>query len=88
MKTLPVEQLQSFLREARESGVFELYYLELATGLRRGKLLGIKREDIDLEWGDLRVERQISRINGEVVEAPLKTKKSAGILRFQRISGV
>ena len=25
MKTLPVEQLQSFLREARESGVFELY---------------------------------------------------------------
>ncbi len=39
MKTLPVEQLQSFLREARESGVFELYYLELATGLRRGELL-------------------------------------------------
>ena len=25
MKTLPVEQLRSFLREARESGVFELY---------------------------------------------------------------
>ena len=38
MKTLPVEQLQSFLREARDSGVFELYYLELATGLRRGEL--------------------------------------------------
>ena len=35
MKTLPVEQLTSFLREARESGVFELYYLDLATGLRR-----------------------------------------------------
>ena len=34
MKTLPVEQLQSFLREAKDSGVFELYYLELATGLR------------------------------------------------------
>lgn len=34
IKTLPVEQFQSFLREARESGVFELYYLELATGLR------------------------------------------------------
>ncbi len=73
MKTLPVEQLQSFLREARESGVFELYYLELATGLRKGELLGLKWEDIDLERGDLRVRRQISRINGEVVEAPLKT---------------
>ena len=75
MQTLPVEQLQSFLREARDSGVFELYYLELATGLRRGELLGLKWEDIDLERGDLRVRRQIARINGEVVEAPLKTKK-------------
>ena len=76
MKTLPVEQLQSFLREARESGVFELYYLELATGLRRGELLGLKWEDIDLERGDLRVKRQVSRINGEVVEALLKTKNA------------
>ena len=75
MKTLPVEQLASFLREAKESGVFELYYVELATGLRRGELLGLKWEDLDLERGDLRVRRQIARINGEVVEAPLKTKK-------------
>ena len=76
MKTLPVEQLQSFLREAKESGVYEPYYLELATGLRRGELLGLKWEDIDLERGDLRVRRQVARINGEVVEAPLKTKNA------------
>ena len=76
MKTLPVEQLASFLREAKESGVFELYYVELATGLRRGELLGLKWEDLDLEQGDLRVRRQIARINGEVVEAPLKTKNA------------
>ena len=76
MQTLPVEQLQSFMREAKDSGVFELYYLELATGLRRGELLGLKWEDIDLERGDLRVKRQIARINGEVVEAPLKTKNA------------
>ena len=76
MQTLPVEQLQSFLREAKDSGMFELYYLELATGLRRGELLGLKWEDIDLERGDLRVRRQVARINGEVVEAPLKTKNA------------
>ena len=71
MKTLPIEQLTSFLREATESGVFEMYYVELATGLRRGELLGLKWEDIDLEKGNLRVKRQIARINGEVVELSL-----------------
>ncbi|MFG6353737.1 MAG: site-specific integrase, partial [Oscillospiraceae bacterium] len=76
MKTLPAEQLASFLREAKESGVFELYYIELATGLRRGELLGLKWEDIDWENGTIQVRRQIARIDGEVVEAPLKTKNS------------
>ena len=76
MKTLPIEQMDSFLREARDSGVFEMYYVELATGLRRGELLGLKWEDIDLERGSLRVKRQIARSNGEVVEAPLKTKNA------------
>ena len=76
MKTLPVEQLTSFLREAKESGVFEMYYIELATGLRRGELLGLKWRDIDLEHGSLRVQRQIARIDGEIVEAPLKTKNA------------
>ena len=76
MKTLPPEQLTSFLREARDSGVYEMYYTELVTGLRRGELLGLKWEDIDFQHGDLRVKRQIARINGEVVEAPLKTKNA------------
>ena len=76
MKTLPVEQLTSFLREAKDSGVFEMYYVELATGLRRGELLGLKWADIDFEHGNHRVKRQVSRINGEVVEAPLKTKNA------------
>ena len=76
MQTMPAEQLASFLREAKDSGVFELYYLELATGLRRGELLGLKWEDIDLERGDRPVRRQIARIDGEVVEAPLKTKNA------------
>ena len=94
MKTLPVEQLTSFLREAKESGVFELYYVELATGLRRGELLGLKWADIDLVQGSLRVQRQIARINGEVIEAPLKTKNAyrtlplsadaVGVLQEQR----
>ena len=64
MKTLPIEQMDSFLREARDSGVFEMYYVELATGLRRGQLLG------------LQVKRQIARINDEIVKAHPKSKNA------------
>ena len=42
MKTLTSDQLGAFFQEARDSGVYELYYLDLATGLRRGELLGLK----------------------------------------------
>ena len=76
MKTLPAEQLGAFLREAKESGVYELYYMDLATGLRRGELLGLKWEDIDLQNGIIHVRRQVARVDGEVKELPLKTKNS------------
>ena len=76
MKKLPAERLGAFLREAKESGVYELYYLDLATGLRRGELLGLKWEDIDLQNGIIHVRRQVARVDGEVKELPLKTKNS------------
>ena len=94
MKTLSADQLAAFLLEAKHSGVFEMYYIELATGLRRGELLGLKWEDIDFVNQTLRVRRQVGRINGEVQEAPLKTKNAyrtislgtdaVGILKQQR----
>ena len=72
MKILPLDCLNTFFEEAKRSGVFELYYVDLSTGLRRGELLGLKWSDIDLNKGIIRVLRQ----NGAVVEAPLKTKNS------------
>ena len=76
MKTLTADQLSAFFREARDSGVYELYYLDLATGLRRGELLGLKWTDVDFQHGILKIQRAISRQNGKVVEAPLKTKNA------------
>ena len=73
MKTLPLEDLKKFFQEAKNSGVFELYYTELATGLRRGELLGLKWEDLDFEANSIYVHCQITRMDGKVQESPLKT---------------
>ena len=76
MKTLTADQLSAFFQEARDSGVYKLYYLDLATGLRRGELLGLKWTDVDFDRRVVKVPRAISRQNGKVVEAPLKTKNA------------
>ena len=76
MKTLPLDKLEAFFLEAKHSGVFELYYTELSTGLRRGELLGIHWDDIDFDEGSIYIQRQITRLNGVVKESPLKTKNA------------
>ena len=76
MQVLGREELQRFLIQAQAEGYFELFLLDLCTGLRRGELLGLKWSDIDLEKGDLRVQRQIGRIDGKIIEMPLKTKNA------------
>ena len=76
MQTIPADQLQAFLQEAKATGVYEMYYIELATGLRRGELLGLKWQDIDWKNGVIKVRRQVARVEGQIKEAPLKTKNS------------
>ena len=76
MKALPIDQLNAFFNEAKRTGVFELYYIDLLTGLWRGELLGLKWDDIDFKNGILHVRRQVMRQEGKMVEAPLKTKNS------------
>lgn len=76
MNILSSENLATFFEEAKNSGVYELYFIELSTGLRRGELLGLKWGDVDLKGSVLHIRRQIMRQNGKVIEAPLKTKNS------------
>ena len=76
MKVLPPEKLADFFREAKETGVFELYYLDLSTGLRRGELLGLKWCDINFNTRLLEVKRQIQRVNGVIQETQPKTSNA------------
>jgi integrase len=74
MQLLSREEMQRFLIQAREEGYYELFLLELATGLRRGEVLALQWDDLDIETGVLCIQRQVYRANGELVVSAPKTK--------------
>ena len=76
-RILTSAELDAFLEVVEQDELWrDFSQTELRTGLRRGELLGLKWSDIDLEKGDLRVQRQIGRIDGKIIEMPLKTKNA------------
>ena len=76
MQVLTKEELRRFLLQAKEEGYYELFLLELSTGLRRGELLALQWEDLNFETGELRVSKQVYRVNGALTIAEPKTKAS------------
>ena len=60
---LTVEEMQRLLIQAKEEGFYEMFLLDLSTGLRRGELLALMWDDINLETGELKVNKQVRYFN-------------------------
>jgi integrase len=80
-QALTVEQARKLLTAARGHRMEALFHLELATGMRRGEIMGLKWQDINFEKGLLRVQRILSRVPSKMpgkgyIEAEVKTAKS------------
>jgi integrase len=75
-KGLSVAQARLLLKYAAEDRLHALYVLAVAMGLRRGELLGLCWEAIDLERGTLIVERSLQRVGGELRLVRPKTRSS------------
>ena len=76
MTIIPPEKVGAYLRAAEEYGVLPIFYLELTSGLRRGELLGLQWSDLDPENQLITVNKQLSKINGELVLTTPKTQNS------------
>ncbi|ACX51572.1 integrase family protein [Ammonifex degensii KC4] len=59
VRPLAREEVEAFLKAARGERLYPAFALALKTGLRRGEVLGLKWEDVDLERGVLRVRRSL-----------------------------
>lgn len=76
MQVLSRQELQRFLIQAKADGYFELFLLDLSTGLRRGELLALQWSDLDLDTGTLSVTKQVYEVNGKMQLSVPKTKAS------------
>lgn len=78
MKPLTPEQVRQLLEVAKGHPQEALFILALATGMRRGELLGLKWQDIHFEKGVLQVQRALTRMPTGLgyKETEPKTRKS------------
>lgn len=70
------EKLGVYLGEAEKYGVLPMFFLELFSGLRRGELLALQWDDLNVKDRILSVSKQVTRIDGELVVTEPKTKNS------------
>ena len=66
MQVLTPDEIKRFLIQAKYDGFLELFILELSTGMRRGEILGIQWDDLNIQTGELKISRQVAILNGKI----------------------
>ena len=74
MQVLTQEEMRRFLIQAKAEGMYELFLLDLTTGMRRGELLALRWDDLDFATGKLRIDKQICPVGGKLIVSEPKTK--------------
>ena len=76
MQVLNRDELQRLLIQAREESYYELFLLELATGLRLGELMALQWDDLSFKTGVLTINKQVYEVKGQLILNQPKTKAS------------
>ncbi|WP_431473328.1 site-specific integrase [Ornithinimicrobium sp. W1665] len=73
-----MDDARRFLESARDAGdaMYAAYVLLLVLGLRRGEVLGLAWEDVDLEQGEAYIAWQVQRVDGQLLRRRTKTPSS------------
>jgi integrase len=64
MKILQPEDMTAYLKEANKREVLPMFFLELCTGLRKGELVALLWEDLNMERKTIRVNKQAIGVKG------------------------
>ena len=77
MKTLQPEDLKAYLDAAERRNALAMFYLELVSGIRKGELVALRWEDLDIEQRTISVSKQATKDEaGNLVVTRPKTEHS------------
>ena len=76
MQVLAQDEIRRFLMQAHAEGYYELFLLELTTGMRRGEILGLQWKDVNFATGELHIKRQVVKKGAQTQITKPKTKSS------------
>jgi integrase len=81
-KAWSTEEARRFLESARRDGdpLYAAYVLVLVCGLRKGEVLGLTRDDVDLDAAELVIGRQLQRVGRQLLHRETKTHASDATL--------
>jgi len=70
------DEARRFIDAASGQRLEALYFLTITLGLRRGEVLALKWNDVDLDAGEVHVRASLQRVNGSLQLSETKTQKS------------
>lgn len=81
-RTFTDDEARRFLKSVQSDRLSALYWLALALGLRRGELLGLRWQDLDLDKGLLHVRQSLVALKGRPVIQQPKTDRGRRTLEL------
>ena len=70
-----VDEARGFLVACKPNPLYAAFVLLLLYGLRRGEVLGLRWQDVDISSGTIRIEQQLQQLNsGTLHIGPVKTR--------------
>jgi integrase len=75
------DECMEFLEKVKDDQYYLVFLLTIFTGLRRGEVLGIPISNVDFENNTIKIDQQVTLVNGKIrIEKILKSKSAYRVI--------